>query len=134
MARLPLPHRGRRRNASSSLGRAKSGRHRPLFLSFSCHLRAKYTNRGTKRTNVSVHSVRRWHRHVVTLQGRHSEILLEEMSASTRAGGGPPPKNALLVALADALAGAIGSVVAVVVFYPMDTAKTRAQALYGESP
>lgn len=43
-----------------------------------------------------------------------------------------PSRNPLLVALADALAGALGSVVAVLAFYPIDIAKTRAQALYGE--
>lgn len=37
-------------------------------------------------------------------------------------------RGALLAALADALAGALGSVVAVAVFYPIDVAKTRAQA------
>lgn len=36
--------------------------------------------------------------------------------------------NPLLTALADALAGAIGSVVAALAFYPIDIAKTRAQA------
>ncbi|CAM9147566.1 unnamed protein product [Ectocarpus sp. 12 AP-2014] len=48
----------------------------------------------------------------------------------------PPPaapatsrdRGALLAALSDALAGALGSVVAVAVFYPIDIAKTRAQA------
>ncbi|CAM9626278.1 unnamed protein product [Ectocarpus sp. 6 AP-2014] len=37
-------------------------------------------------------------------------------------------RGALLAALSDALAGALGSVVAVAVFYPIDIAKTRAQA------
>lgn len=47
-------------------------------------------------------------------------------AASTGRGGGQ--KNPLLAALADALAGALGSVVAVAAFYPIDIAKTRAQA------
>lgn len=37
-------------------------------------------------------------------------------------------RRALFAALTDALAGALGSVVAVAVFYPIDVAKTRAQA------
>ncbi|CAB1113290.1 unnamed protein product [Ectocarpus sp. CCAP 1310/34] len=40
----------------------------------------------------------------------------------------PRDRGALLAALSDALAGALGSVVAVAVFYPIDIAKTRAQA------
>lgn len=47
-------------------------------------------------------------------------------AAATGRGGGQ--KNHLLAALADALAGALGSVVAVAAFYPIDVAKTRAQA------
>ncbi|CAM9380258.1 unnamed protein product [Laminaria digitata] len=39
-----------------------------------------------------------------------------------------PGRAALFAALTDALAGALGSVVAVAVFYPIDVAKTRAQA------
>lgn len=37
-------------------------------------------------------------------------------------------RNPFLVALADALAGALGSVVAALAFYPIDIAKVRAQA------
>lgn len=46
-------------------------------------------------------------------------------SSSANSGGG---KVALLAALTDALAGALGSVIAAVTFYPIDIAKTRVQA------
>ena len=45
-----------------------------------------------------------------------------------------PGRGALFAALTDALAGALGSVVAVAVFYPIDVAKTRAQASSSTSP
>lgn len=54
------------------------------------------------------------------------------MSSSRTMRPPAPAKNPLLVALADALAGALGSVVAVLAFYPIDIAKTRTQALCGE--
>ncbi|CAM9705859.1 unnamed protein product [Discosporangium mesarthrocarpum] len=42
--------------------------------------------------------------------------------------GGGQRRGAILSALADALAGALGSVIAVAAFYPVDVAKTRLQA------
>lgn len=63
-----------------------------------------------------------------TISGLRSNLLILRVTMSAQA----PPRNPLLVALADALAGALGSVVAVIAFYPIDIAKTRAQAKYGE--
>lgn len=51
-------------------------------------------------------------------------MAAETCKAANTEGG----RNPFLLALADALAGALGGVVAVLAFYPVDIAKTRAQA------
>ena len=63
-----------------------------------------------------------------TAIGTPSATTPSNPRASGSAGTPSDGRGALLAALADALAGALGSVVAVAVFYPIDIAKTRAQA------